>query len=169
METLARAALIGAATGARTFTGLAVLALTAPKGAPRQPDRLLRSPRARGGVAVAALQELALDKLPQAPSRLAALGLGSRVVAAAGCGVVASRRRWPVDPLRAVPPSDVEVFRRPTEDAVAAAVGVLSAVGAAYAGTQWRALSSRIMPDAIGALVEDAAAIGLAFLGCSAQ
>jgi len=169
METLGRAALTGAATGARTFTGLAVLALKTPDEAPRQPDRLFRYPLAKGGIALAAVQELVLDKLPQAPSRLAALGLSARVVAAAGCGVVASRRRWPADPLRAIAPSDVQVFRRPTDDAVAAAVAVIGAIGMSYLGVQWRSLCSRVLPDVIGAVVEDAVAIGLAHLGCSRQ
>jgi len=83
-----RAALAGAATGARSFTGLAALTLATPPGSATQPDRALSLPWVKGLVTLAAAQELVMDKLPQAPSRLGVMGLGARV--AAGTTVTAA-------------------------------------------------------------------------------
>ena len=88
MNAFVRAALAGAATGARSFTGLAALTLATPPGSAAQPDRALSLPWVKGLVTLAAAQELVMDKLPQAPSRLGVMGLGARV--AAGTTVTAA-------------------------------------------------------------------------------
>jgi uncharacterized membrane protein len=92
VNVLVRAALAGVATGARSFTGLAALTLATPAASARQPDRCLRRPWVKGLVTLAAVQELVMDKLPQAPSRLGVIGLGGRVTTAAAVGTVAAQR-----------------------------------------------------------------------------
>lgn len=92
VNVLVRAALAGVATGARSFTGLAALTLATPAASARQPDRCLRRPWVKGLVTLAAVQELVMDKLPQAPSRLGVIGLGGRVTTAAAVGAVAAQR-----------------------------------------------------------------------------
>jgi uncharacterized membrane protein len=95
-RTLARAALIGAATGSRSFTGLA--ALTAPSSAATQPDRTLRKSWVKALVTAGALGELGADKLPATPDRLAPRGLTGRVLIAALTGQIVVRRQWPPRP-----------------------------------------------------------------------
>jgi uncharacterized membrane protein len=110
-RTLARAALIGAATGSRSFTGLAALVLTAPASAATQPDRTLRRSWVKALVAAGALGELGADKLPATPDRLAPRGLTGRVLIAALTGQTVARRQWlprpgapgPADPDPAPP------------------------------------------------------------------
>ena len=88
VNVLARAALAGTATGARSFTGLAALTLATPPGSVTQPGRSLGQTWVKGLITLAASQELVMAKLPQAPSRLGVMGLGGRVAAGAavGCG-----------------------------------------------------------------------------------
>jgi uncharacterized membrane protein len=74
---LRQAAALGTVTGARTFVGLAGLAVR---------GRLGKA--ARFVVPVLAAGEMVADKLPQAPSRTAAPGLSGRVVAGALSGRV---------------------------------------------------------------------------------
>ncbi len=69
MTELLRSALAGAATGCRAFTGVAALTLATPSKPPGQPDQLLSKRWVKSPAAALAVQELALDKLPQAPSR----------------------------------------------------------------------------------------------------
>lgn len=74
--------LAGAATGCRTFTGLAALA-------PAGPDT--SNGCVKGLTALLATQELVIDKLPRTASRLEPLGLGIRCTAAAA-GLIIARR-----------------------------------------------------------------------------
>jgi uncharacterized membrane protein len=136
------AALAGAATGSRSLTGLAALTLATPSDAGRQPDRTLGRPWVKAVAGLAATTEIALDKLPQAPSRLAPPGLAGRLAAAAASGVVIARRT-------------------PGDGSPAQLAGCV----AASLGSRWRAwAAARLGHDWIGAGLEDAAAVTLATL-----
>ena len=89
---LGRAALAGAASGARSQTALAALSLTAGRGAHEQPDRILGRTGVKVTATLAAVTEGVLDKLPVTPSRLEPAGLLPRIAAGAACGVIISRR-----------------------------------------------------------------------------
>jgi uncharacterized membrane protein len=176
---LASAALAGAATGSRSFTGLAALTLAARRDAGAQPDRTLGRPWVKAVASALAVQECALDKLPAAPSRLKPPGLASRLAGAAVSGVVIARRAGrdqvrPAD-LPAVPgvpgpqgisEPDAAAAPEPRITAELAAcllVAVGAAAATAWAGTRWRAWASdRLGRDWIGAGLEDAAALALA-------
>ena len=160
MRTLARAALIGAATGSRSLTGLAALTLTAPAAAATQPDRTLRSSWVKALVASGALGELGADKLPATPDRLGPRGLAGRVLIAALTGQIVARRHWPPRPGDLDPPDHDPAGAAAV---TAAAVGVGSALAAAWLGSRWRRVAARHFgPDWPGAVLEDAAALSLA-------
>jgi uncharacterized membrane protein len=176
VNVLAPAALAGAATGARTFTGLAALTLATPPGSVTQPDRSLGQTWVKGLITLAAVQELVMDKLPQAPSRLGPAGLGGRVAAGAAVGGVAVRRGpgpgavKPETPGTSAQSADAELVATsgpaPAGAAIAAAVAtaVAAAVGAAWLGSAWRkAAARRFGTDYAGAGIEDVVAISLAW------
>jgi hypothetical protein len=73
---LREAALLGAATGMRTFSGVAALALHGRLG----------GPRARFAMIAAAAGELAFDKLPGVPARVHPTGIGARIASSAVAG-----------------------------------------------------------------------------------
>ena len=149
MNAFVRAALAGAATGARSFTGLAALTLATPPGSATQPDRALSLPWVKGLVTLAAVQELVMDKLPQAPGRRGVMGRGARVAAGAAVGAVAARR-------------EPEPSSGATVAAVAVAVG--TTVTAAWLGATWRRLAARRFgTDYVGAGAEDLLATSLAW------
>jgi uncharacterized membrane protein len=170
---LARAALVGAATGSRSLTGLAALILSAPAGS-AQPDRALGAGWVKGLAAVAAAQELVIDKLPGTPSRLTSAGLGARVIIGAAAGTVVARRQWPPGSGGAGPaepgeagdsgnPGRVHAGRAATAGTVAAAAGM--AVAAAWLGVRWREAAARHFGhDYAGAAIEDLAAMSLAWV-----
>ncbi|HEY0718591.1 MAG TPA: hypothetical protein VGD68_13305, partial [Streptosporangiaceae bacterium] len=79
---LASSALAGAASGARSATGLAALTLATRADAPGQPDRLLARPWVKAVAGLLASQEYVVDKLPAAPSRLEPPGLAARLAGA---------------------------------------------------------------------------------------
>jgi len=144
-DLLVRSLALGAATGARSATGIAAVALTSTA---KDPDPLVARLGGRGGsgvTAVAALGELVADKLPVVPSRLGPPGLAPRVaLGAASTAALARRAREPA-PLPAL-------------------VGAAGAVGGAVAGSRWRALAHRRFgSDRPGALIEDAVAALLAW------
>jgi uncharacterized membrane protein len=162
MRTLARAALIGAATGSRSFTGMAALALTAPASAAAQPDRTLRKSWVKALVAAGALGELGADKLPATPDRLAPRGLTGRVLIAALTGQIVARRHWPPRPGDPGPPDQDPA--REAAAVTATAVGVGTALAAAWLGSRWRRVAARHFGrDWPGAVLEDAAALSLAW------
>jgi len=173
---LVRAALAGVATGARSFTGLAALTLATPAASARQPDRCLRRPWVKGLVTLAAVQELVMDKLPQAPSRLGVIGLGGRVTTAAAVGTVAARRGpgpaavKPETPGTHTQSADAELVATsgPASGAVVAAAvttAVSAAMGAAWLGAAWRKVAAeRFGTDYAGAGIEDVVAMSLAWL-----
>jgi uncharacterized membrane protein len=158
----ARSALAGAASGSRTFTGLAALALASPAGSPTQPDRTLEKHWVKGLIAVAAVQEIVMDKLPMAPSRLQPIALAGRIAAAAGAGVIVARRfRAPADSEALTPPAGPTPLEQARHAVVAAAAGVVTAV----LGTRWRAWAvPDVGPDPVAAAIEDSVAISLAAL-----
>jgi uncharacterized membrane protein len=152
---LARAALAGAATGCRSFTGLAALALTTPRAARSQPDRTLRRRWVRAVTTLGAVQELVADKLPNAPSRLEPPGLVARAACGAAAGAIVGRR---ADEAAAemTPPA----WRRP---AAGAAVALAAALGTSWLGAHWRGYASSVFgTDRVGAVIEDAVALALA-------
>jgi uncharacterized membrane protein len=91
LETVARSALLGATTGARSFSGIAVQVAVTPSLSRRQPERALGRLRARGLSALLALGELVGDKPPTTPSRLVPPVLASRLALAAATGLLVAR------------------------------------------------------------------------------
>ncbi len=177
VNVLVRAALAGAASGARTFTGLAALTLATPAASARQPDRSLRRPWVKGLVTLAAVQELVMDKLPQTPSRLGVIGLGGRVTTAAAVGTVAAQRGpgpaavKPGTPGTHAQGADAELAATsgPARSGVVVAAAVMTAVsaavGTAWLGAAWRkAAAERFGTDYAGAGIEDVVAMSLAWL-----
>lgn len=158
MNPLMPALVAGLATGGRSMTPLALLALTAPAGSDRLPDRVFAVPWVRGFLGLLAVGELVGDKLPVTPSRTMPVVFATRLLTAAGCGVVIARRQTvdsgdPREPLPQPPPAS----------GVAAAV--VTAVGGAalssVAGTRWRGLASRRFgQDWVGAVLEDLGSVG---------
>jgi uncharacterized membrane protein len=149
MRTVIRAGLAGAATGARSFTGLAALAWSRPADPALQPGRPLNGRWARRLLTLAALQELALDKLPQAPSRTAPAGLVPRLAIGLAAGLIVARRSQP----------------RPGAGTTVAASAVAAAAAActAFTGPRWRAAATRNFgSDRVGAVLEDVWALALA-------
>jgi hypothetical protein len=165
---LLRAALAGAATGGRAFTGVAALVLATPARPATQPDRALSLSWVKRGAALLAAGELAADKLPQAPSRLALPGLGLRCGAAAAAGLIIARRAQASGSAagRGYPSAADSPSPDVRGGAVAcAAVATAAAVGAAWLGTRWRSWAAgHIGPDYIGAGLEDAVVVSLAGL-----
>jgi uncharacterized membrane protein len=150
---LSRAALAGAASGARSQTALAALSLTAERDARAQPDRTLGRTGVKVIAVLGAAVEGVLDKLPITPSRLEPAGLLPRIAAGAACGVIISRRAFSGG---AMPPSAGTM-------AGCALTGAAAAGASAWLGARWRAFAApRLGHDWIGALIEDAAAVTLA-------
>jgi uncharacterized membrane protein len=149
--TLLRAALAGAASGGRTFTGLAALTLAAPAKASTQPDATLRHPAAKLISCGLALQEWVGDTLPEAPSRLAPLPVTGRILAGAMCAAIIVRRAAPHRELAA---GD---FLAPVT------VGAAAALIASWLGVRWRAWAApRLGRDLVGAVIEDGWVLTLA-------
>jgi uncharacterized membrane protein len=142
MSIYLRVLLLGLATGGRSTVGITALALTTPRTGSWLASRWVAR---LAGLACAG--ELAGDKLPQAPSRLASAGLASRLVGGAVGGVLLARR-----------------YRGSTATAVSAGLlGVVGAVAGALLGSRWRSLAAgRFGTDLPGALVEDAGWLALA-------
>jgi uncharacterized membrane protein len=142
-----RSFLIGVASGGRSMTGLAAVALTTRPGElPAALDPLTRT-KARTLVVAGALGELAADKLPHAPSRLTPPSLTARMIAgAAAAGVLAARSHV-----------------TPTGYLLPTAAGVAGALVGSIAGARWRAIATTHgWPSAAAAVLEDAAVVGLA-------
>ena len=135
MSVLTRAALLGLATGGRSTSGLAALALANP------PAGALGGRWARGLSAAAAVAEFVGDKLPQTPSRLEPPGLAPRLGLGAVTAAVLSHR---------------EGGSR-KQAVLAGALGLLGATAGSRLGASWRQLAARRFGrDLPGALIEDA-------------
>lgn len=145
-----RTAVLGAATGLRTFMAPLILSQAASRGrlSGLEDTRyaFLASTRSANVLAVLELGELIGDKLPFAPSRTAGGAFVGRLVSGAVSGAAlraAAGRGWPAG----------------------AALAGGAAVAAAYAGEYYRGLGQKAgLPDPVLALLEDAAAVGLALL-----
>jgi uncharacterized membrane protein len=141
---LLRAAALGAASGVRSTAGVTAVALSS---GPLDRGPAARLHRARPVVALLALGEVVVDKLPFAPPRTQPAGLAPRAAFGAAAAATAARR----DSGTPAP---------------AAVVGLLAAVAAAFLGVQWRAAAQRRLgSDLPGALAEDALAALLGRLG----
>jgi uncharacterized membrane protein len=159
-RTLARPALIGAATGSRSFTGLAALALATPASAATQPDLTLGKSWVQALVTSGALGELVADQLPATPDRLAPRGLTGRVLIAALTGPIVARRQ---SAPRPGDPGPASAGTAAAGAAAAAAVAVGTALAGAWLGSHWRRVAARHFGrDWPGAVLEDAAALSLA-------
>jgi uncharacterized membrane protein len=136
MSLLSRAALLGLATGGRSTSGLAALALTNRSGAGVLGNRWIRR---LAGTATAG--ELVGDKLPQIPSRLQPEGLLPRLAFGAAAGTILSHREG----------------NNRNRTLMAGLFGLLGAAAGSRLGVSWRQLASRRFgKDLPGALIEDA-------------
>ncbi|SDZ38103.1 Uncharacterized membrane protein [Micromonospora pattaloongensis] len=148
--TAMRAAVLGGATGARSMTGLAGVALTTrPDRAPGWVGRL-GNRWGRGVTATAALGEMLADKSPRIPSRLSPPVLAERITVGAVSAAALARRDG----------------GRP---AVAVLLAVAGVVGMSVVGARWRAYAQQRgrTTAAAAALVEDLAAVVLAAAACA--
>jgi uncharacterized membrane protein len=150
METaaLTGAFLVGVASGGRSLTGLATIALTTR---PHTPSGMLdraASPPGRALLVTAAAGELCADKLPAIPSRLSPMGLGGRIAAgAAGGAALALRARG--NPV------------------IGALCGGAGAVVGSYAGAMWRRWAGPEQVTAFAAAVtEDLLTVATSVLAC---
>ena len=145
--TLAKAAALGAATGARSTAGVTALAFTS---SPADDGPVLSRLGSRPGkvaVGAAAVGELVADQLPATPSRLAAPGLAPRLTLAAAAASGMARR----DGERRAP---------------AALVATAMALVGAVLGVRLRAAAAgRFGSDKPGAFAEDGLAAALAWVG----
>ena len=139
--TLARAAVLGLATGSRSTLGLSALALS---NRPRRPRRWWKGPWPRRGAALASVGELVGDKLPQTPSRLEPAGFVPRLFLGGVAGGLLSHREG----------------RSRGHQLFSVAAGSMAAAVGAQVGASWRTLAAdQFGHDLPGALAEDAVAI----------
>jgi uncharacterized membrane protein len=144
----ARSALIGLLSGARSMTPLAMLALQRDRrslAGAWQRWPVLGTEAGRNVLVVAALGELVGDKLPMTPSRTKPFPLlgriGTGAIAGAAIGTLSGPAGW----------------RR------GAVLGAVGAVIGSYAGASLRSAGAATgLPDAVFALIEDAATIACA-------
>jgi uncharacterized membrane protein len=141
--------LLAAATGARTFFGVAETArriAAASDGELREPARSLARPHVVAGVSALVAFELVFDKLPFVGNRTDAGPLAGRL--ASGAVIGAS--------IAAVAGKDRAVY---------ALLGAAAALVGAHAGFRVRRELSALLPPTIAAVVEDAAVAALAQAG----
>jgi uncharacterized membrane protein len=154
MRLVVAAALTGAGTGCRSFTGVGTLAVATPAGATRQPDRTLARPMSRVAAGLLVATEDALDKLPNAPARTDPPGLLARLVGGAASGLIVARRP-------AATPDALDTV-------VCVATGAAAALAATFAGLRWREWAADRWGSTWGAAgLEDVAALGLAVVGAN--
>ncbi|MDQ1360525.1 MAG: hypothetical protein QOJ44_902 [Acidimicrobiaceae bacterium] len=142
-RTVARSALVGAASGMRSQLGMAAVVLRTDKN--RLPA-FLRTPAATRAVTVAAGAELLADKSPRVPDRLLPPSLAARfALGGLAGGLLAHAERRPAAP--------------------AAVVASVAAVLVAKVSHDLRAWAARTVPDRLVAVAEDGLAIALALAG----
>jgi uncharacterized membrane protein len=140
---------------------MAALALTSRASAHRQPDRTLAKSWVKGAIALGAVQELVMDKLPRTPSRLIPPSFVARVAVGSGVGVIAARRAEFEEPVPGATAAEAAAGEK-RRLLVMVAVSTAAAIGTTLLGARYRAFASnRFGTDWPGALVEDAAAIAL--------
>jgi uncharacterized membrane protein len=175
LKTVARSALLGVTTGARSFSGIAVQVAVTPSLSRRQPERALGRLRAKGLFALLALGELVGDKLPTTPSRLVPPVLAARLALAAATALLVARAEdeahraehgptaYEEGPAEASLPPVAPAPAVPVSACVAVPVAVAASFAAALLGNAWRGRAARAFGrDWPGALVEDAIALTLA-------
>lgn len=149
---VARAGLIGAATGLRSSWGLAALAWAPDATPPGVASRLARPwvGWVRWSTLAAAAGEFVADKSPSTPNRLSPAGLAPRLLFGALTGAALSGSRTDT----ALP-------------AAGAAAGAAAALAAALAGARWRTAGRRGVSSApVAAAAEDVVAAVLAAAAC---
>jgi uncharacterized membrane protein len=148
----ARALTLGVVTGLRSVTGLAALALAAQPNGPYAhlaqapaPWRLISTRPALALFGLAAAGEFAGDKLSITPPRTEPAPLAERMACGALVGAITCRA----------------LGHSPT---IGGALGALGALGGSYGGFIYRTQVARLTgaPDLPLAIVEDAAAVGIA-------
>jgi uncharacterized membrane protein len=140
------AALLGAATGLRSQSGIAAVEVGKDtEGLPA----MLAGPRARAVVTAGALGELVIDKLPKTGSRLEPEPLAARIVLGGLAGGQLARARC----HPALP---------------AAGLAALAALISAKVGHDTRMALAKRLGDPVAAVMEDTVTLGLAFvaIGC---
>ncbi len=144
-RTVGRSLAIGAATGGRSFSGIAAVSLSSTRD-----ERPLGNPVAKVLVGLLAVGELILDKSPKAPNRLEPRGLAGRIIfGGASAGLLARRHR--TSPIPQV------------------VVGMAAALMTAFVGHWGRSrLAGRFGADLPGALIEDGVVQSLAWVACVA-
>jgi uncharacterized membrane protein len=139
-----RAFLVGLASGGRSLTGVAAVALTTNPGSISPPWSAVADRRGRAVRTVGAVGELVADKFPQLPSRLAPASLAGRTAAAVASAALLAARSG----------------AHPARLGLPAAAGALAG---SFGGARWRAFAqSRGWPSVPAALLEDAVVVGLA-------
>lgn len=149
MNTALRSAVLGAATGARSMTGLAGIALTTAPGTQTGWTARLGNRWGRRLATTAALGEILADKNPRMPSRLSPPALAERITVGA-ISAAALARREGVRPV------------------VPVLFGIAGVIAASIAGARWRAYAQKRRMAIPAALIEDMVAIGLAAAACTA-
>ncbi|GIF70800.1 hypothetical protein [Asanoa siamensis] len=146
---LTGAFLVGVASGGRSATGLAAVALTTRPGTPAAVlDRAASTP-GRALLSAGAAVELVIDKLPSTPSRLSPPNLAGRLVAgAAGGAALALRAR--------------------SHPGLGALCGAAGAVAGSYAGALWRRWAGTDKVNAVtAAIAEDLLTVATAVAACT--
>jgi uncharacterized membrane protein len=143
VRTVGRSLGVGAATGGRSFSGIAAVSLSSTRD-----ERPLGNPVAKVLLGLLAVGELVLDKSPKAPNRLEPRGLAGRIVfGGVSAGLLA--RRHGTSPIPQ------------------AVVGMAASLTAAFAGHWSRSrLAERFGSDLPGALIEDGVVQSLAWVAC---
>ena len=139
---------MGAIAGVRPMMALAVVSYAAKRGWIRPGHSPLASQisgHLHKRIAEFALSEFVAEKLPFARNRISAVSLGSRVAAGAVCGAAIHTS-----------------MRRPANKGIV--LGALGAVAGTIAGYHLRERLKRNIPDLAAALIEDACALGGAFI-----
>lgn len=140
--TIAPLVCLAAASGARTFTGIAAVART--RTSPRIANRI--DNEIATATSALALFELMADKTPNIPDRIEPSSLFGRVAAGAIIGAAIANMNG-------------------RDRRSAALGGALVAFASAHLSFRFRRSLSRHMPAFVAALVEDAAVLGLAAAG----
>ena len=145
---LTGAFLVGVATGGRSMTGLAAIALTThPTPAGRLLDRTATT-RGRVLLTAGAAAEMVGDKLPNIPSRLSRQGLTSRIAAGALAGAALAARSG-------------------TNAGLGALCGGAGSIVGSYAGATWRRYAGVDKVTAFtSAITEDLLTVATATIAC---
>jgi uncharacterized membrane protein len=154
VEAVARAGLLGLATGIRSMTPVALLSWTssASEEASSPVDSVLKSPVSRAVTTAAALGEIVVDKLPITPSRTSPGPLLGRMVIGGVVGMILCQRlRQPIVP-----------------GIVSGAAGAGIGSVASTLSRAWLSQTTKT-PQALWGSAEDIEAVGLGLLSVNAD